>query len=1106
VRATAPLPQREPRARSGTCLVTVCTLNHLHFARALVESWRRFHPDAPAFVAIADYDGVEPIALEGATALSGAAVAGPFLPFMALKYSATDLCCALKPYAVQHLIETTQFERIVYLDSDIYLFAALDALLQRLDSGSIVVTPHTRAPLPHPERFWERPSLGDLAYAGVFNAGMFGLRVDARAEGFVATWREMVTRPGAFVGDLGGQMEQNSFNWVICFTDGVEVLRDPAYNVAYWNLHDRSVRATALDADGGEQSWTVDGEPLVAFHFSGFSPATPSRLSRYDARHSLYILPSLARLMEHYGQRLLDLGAEETRALPYRYDRFTSGIRLDHRMRRVFREHETFLWADVDPWTPAGEAVYCRALLSPIPYWSGLVPALVEQIRRERPDLQASYPDAHQCPEGLLRWAAACGVYECGYEELWNRFRPVKPNRHGVVLLQEALERAPELFAGLDQPLGPDRDRFLRRLDGADWRPLAEAVSHGDAEHYDVSTIRRIRSIVNERPDVRHAFPNLLTTQAGEFADWLRGHGHHDHCLPVEAADLFVAKANGRSLARIYSYVSRTWPLMESWPLAFAGPGSRELATHLMAVLRHGLEFDLEDILMYLWTTADEPWVGVGLTLQLPVNARQGAVLPEDQERVLAPLLARDSRFRQELERYRAAHDGPSDRLLELCAKAHPPPAELPKVSIFDTMDRGALARIDPKGRKGRSEPEIAGATDESSKELPQPPPLVPGVNLFGYHKSPIGLGSLTRGLDSAFRSAGIATGRVVVGNIAMDADLSPADFIRTWDPTLDTNVLVSYPHLHDMLLEGLPAYVTAGRRNVVYLAWEQRDGSHHWPEVYAGFEQIWALSQFAADSLARFARREVHAVPCVLDFAALPAAAAKSEVGVPPDAFTFLYVFDANSSIERKNPEAAIRAFSRAFSPGEPVQLVLRASNAHRLEHRERIKQMLRAVTPGQRVQVRLEPMRHHELLRLVSAVDCYMSLHRAEGFGYTCAEAMAYGVPVIATGYSGNLQFMNRDNSFLVDWTERAVEVPDGPFQRGSIWAEPSVDHAAELMRHVYERTAEAREVGARAARDVRVSLSAETVGRRVAALLGSGHSRAVPEESSAAVASPA
>jgi glycosyltransferase involved in cell wall biosynthesis len=181
------------------------------------------------------------------------------------------------------------------------------------------------------------------------------------------------------------------------------------------------------------------------------------------------------------------------------------------------------------------------------------------------------------------------------------------------------------------------------------------------------------------------------------------------------------------------------------------------------------------------------------------------------------------------------------------------------------------------------------------------------------------------------------------------------------------------------------------------------------------------------------------------------------------------------------------MQAFAQAFAGQDDVCLVLRIANGHRLHHRQRIKQLLAAAPRGLDLRLVVEPLARHDLLRLLSAGDCYVSLHRAEGFGYTCAEAMAYGMPVIATGYSGNLQFMNRDNSFLVDYREAAVTVADGPYQRGSLWAEPDVQHAAALMRMVYDRPDLARDTGARARESVRRTLSAAAIGRVAVAALG-------------------
>jgi glycosyltransferase involved in cell wall biosynthesis len=120
--------------------------------------------------------------------------------------------------------------------------------------------------------------------------------------------------------------------------------------------------------------------------------------------------------------------------------------------------------------------------------------------------------------------------------------------------------------------------------------------------------------------------------------------------------------------------------------------------------------------------------------------------------------------------------------------------------------------------------------------------------------------------------------------------------------------------------------------------------------------------------------------------------------------------------------------------------------------------------------------------MLRLIAEADCYVSLHRAEGFGYTMAEAMYYGVPVIASGYSGNLEYMTPANSFLVPCKATFVKNADGPFQRGSVWGDPDIDIAAALMRQVVERPSEALTMGECGRRSVMGKLSAAAVAKAI------------------------
>ena len=121
--------------------------------------------------------------------------------------------------------------------------------------------------------------------------------------------------------------------------------------------------------------------------------------------------------------------------------------------------------------------------------------------------------------------------------------------------------------------------------------------------------------------------------------------------------------------------------------------------------------------------------------------------------------------------------------------------------------------------------------------------------------------------------------------------------------------------------------------------------------------------------------------------------------------------------------------------------------------------------------------------LTALTALCDCYVSLHRSEGFGLTIAEAMAFEKPAIATGYSGNLAFMDAESSYLVPYELATLDEAVGPYPAGTEWADPDLDEAARLMRHVVEQPDEARERGLRgkAAVEERQSLA------RAAAFLG-------------------
>jgi Glycosyltransferase len=177
----------------------------------------------------------------------------------------------------------------------------------------------------------------------------------------------------------------------------------------------------------------------------------------------------------------------------------------------------------------------------------------------------------------------------------------------------------------------------------------------------------------------------------------------------------------------------------------------------------------------------------------------------------------------------------------------------------------------------------------------------------------------------------------------------------------------------------------------------------------------------------------------------------------------------------------AAVQAFQKVFSPFDSdVLLVIKFSNAHHYPvYREQLLHLVQDWSCIHLIEGHLPKEKIHALLY---NCDCYVSLHRAEGFGLGMAEAMFYGKPVIATAYSSNMDFMNVGNSFLVQYDLVTTTEDYGPYPKGSIWAEADIDHAASVMQYVYDNYTEAQKLGAIAAADLSSLLSPEAVGIKI------------------------
>ncbi|MBI3603184.1 MAG: glycosyltransferase family 4 protein [Nitrospirae bacterium] len=356
------------------------------------------------------------------------------------------------------------------------------------------------------------------------------------------------------------------------------------------------------------------------------------------------------------------------------------------------------------------------------------------------------------------------------------------------------------------------------------------------------------------------------------------------------------------------------------------------------------------------------------------------------------------------------------------------------------------------------------------------------GLNIAGTITAEGGVSEGVRATILATRAAAVP---YALNNFSMSR--SPNTDEAYADQCVDDNVYdINLVHINAnklwrFLNHAGPDYLK-GKYNIGFWSWELSVFPNKWQDRFSYFHEIWTPSSFCLEALAPVSPVKVFKMPYAVEAGASPKCS-RRHFGISDEKFVFLFLFDFYSAFERKNPLAVVNAFKRAFSPHEPVSLVVKFYNA---EMNPRDHGRLRKAATGSSVTLLDGYLPRDETHDLLACCDAYVSLHRAEGFGFTMAEAMALGKPVIATNYSGNTEFMNSDNSFLVSYRLKELERDFGLYEKGHVWADPDVDDAARWMRHVYDKREAAQEVGRRAADYIRTAHAPSSVGRLIEARL--------------------
>lgn len=334
------------------------------------------------------------------------------------------------------------------------------------------------------------------------------------------------------------------------------------------------------------------------------------------------------------------------------------------------------------------------------------------------------------------------------------------------------------------------------------------------------------------------------------------------------------------------------------------------------------------------------------------------------------------------------------------------------------------------------------------------------GINIIGYTSGNLGVGHTIRQFTQALIDKGIP-----VALFDLNDERGRGKFDSSFRD-LEVASIDQLPFSVNMFVHGahsIPAFAVypakglqlEGRLNIAFVWWELTTFPPAFIEALKVFDVLIAGSSFiraALESHVDGVRIIETKHPLYFPTDITPD---RSRFFLPEDAFLVFCGFDPLSDPARKNPFAALRAFRRAFPESENARLVIKINNP-KVEGREKsmMDQLMREIGNDLRVHLINETLSYKDLLTLYASCDTFISLHRSEGLGLIPMEAMLLGKPVVATGWSGNMSYMNHTNACLVGYDFTSTDCSSGGYHSRELgihafWAEPRIEDAAAWLR---------------------------------------------------------
>lgn len=358
-------------------------------------------------------------------------------------------------------------------------------------------------------------------------------------------------------------------------------------------------------------------------------------------------------------------------------------------------------------------------------------------------------------------------------------------------------------------------------------------------------------------------------------------------------------------------------------------------------------------------------------------------------------------------------------------------------IKTLQKLKAGLLNKNTKKFAKLHIEPMLRGKYED-------------GVNLIGNIRGDSGLGQSCRLVADIL----LASGRkMTIKNYYVSSRYSMNNhnydkYIREDNP-YNINIFHINAHECTNAFMDMGQKVWDGRYNIAYWLWELEEFPKEWVGCIDLFDEIWTPAEFISNCIRKYTNKPVNTIPyCVT--APIDESFDRKHFNLPEDKFLFLMMFDSESISERKNPKSVIEAFKMAFDKDEQnVGLIIKIN-----EYKQKDVDYIHELLAGyDNVYIITETLSKVGVNSLIKAADVYVSLHRAEGFGLVMAEAMLVGTPTIATNWSANTEFMNKDVACMVGYELVTLESDIGPYKAGNYWAEPDISQAADYMKKLYE-----------------------------------------------------